>query len=126
MEMKRTCTSIYSYIVNQEEKDREVKDAPSSKIARGNDSSDTESEEEGERDEESQRRLESGGRDKVAYFFWQGMYIHCTCTCTYTFTLYMYMYCTHACVRCNHTHFVLNSRTMYTCTCTLYIQYKVL
>ena len=51
-----------------------MKDAQqTSEVARGNDSSDTESEGEGaEPDEESRRTLESGGRDKVAYFFWQG------------------------------------------------------
>ena len=57
-------------------KSREVSDAQTGKIARGNDSSDTESEEEGERDEVSRKILESGGRDKVAYFFWQG---ECVC-----------------------------------------------
>ena len=51
-----------------------MKDAQTNKSARGNDSSDTESEDEKEEgdDDESKRRLESGGRDKVAYFFWQG------------------------------------------------------
>ena len=50
-----------------------MKDAQTNKSARGNDSSDTESENEEERDDESRRMLESGGRDKVAYFFWQGL-----------------------------------------------------
>ena len=69
--------SSYKYIIilfvcQNGGKGREVSDAKTSKGASANDGSDTESEGEEERDEESQRILESGGRDKVAYFFWQG------------------------------------------------------
>ena len=60
------------FIIQNGGKGREVSDAQTTKVARGNDSSDTESEGEEERDEESAKILESGGRDKVAYFFWQG------------------------------------------------------
>ena len=71
-----TCVTRVSLSPNlQAAKDREVKDAQTNKSARGNDSTDTDSsgdEGEGGTDDESRRRLESGGRDKVAYFFWQG------------------------------------------------------
>lgn len=34
------------------------------------------SESEADSDDETSKILESGGRDKCAYFFWQGMWVH--------------------------------------------------
>ena len=70
---------------------REGKPSPTKKEKRvpaPGDLSDTDSEADEEEDEEEKRLLESGGRDRCAYFFWQGWLF-----CHWKVNLWSFIFC---------------------------------